>query len=130
MITILPATEPDKSRYLERTGLLAEVCELLLMKDGSVVLGGVAVAVQHSELVIHRLFVEGAELSSLTAEQRFIADSLLRAAASFGANQCAYRIVSRQWEREEFFRAEGFSEDSSGRMVLPTSSIVKICKES
>ena len=100
------------------------------MKDGSVVLGGVAVAVQHSELVIHRLFVEGAELSSLTAEQRFIADSLLRAAASFGANQCAYRIVSRQWEGEEFFRAEGFSEDSSGRMVLPTSSIVKICKES
>ena len=83
MITILPATEPDKSRYLERTGLLAEVCELLLMKDGSVVLGGVAVAVQHSELVIHRLFVEGAELSSLTAEQRFIADSLLRAARSF-----------------------------------------------
>ena len=130
MITILPATEPDKSRYLERTGLLAEVCELLLMKDGSVVLGGVAVAVQHSELVIHRLFVEGAELSSLTAEQRFIADSLLRAAASFGANQCAYRIVSRQWEGEEFFRAEGFSEDSSGRMVRPTSSIVKICKES
>ena len=31
---------------------------------------------------------------------------------------------------EEFFRAEGFSEDSSGRMVLPTSSIVKICKGS
>ena len=130
MINILPVGEPDKSTYLQGTGILEDACELLLMKDKEDVLGGVAVTIENSELLLLKLFVEGADLSALTAEQRFMADSLLRAAASYGANQYAYRIISEQKEGADFFRGEGFTLDDSGRMVLPTSAIVKICKES
>ncbi len=128
MITILPAAGPEKDKYLEQTGWEGTDCELLLMKDREQVLGGAAVTIENSELFFW-LFVERASLSSLTAEQRFIADSLLRAAASFGANQGAYRLAAQQQEGWDFFRAEGFSMDDSGRMLLSTSAIVKICKE-
>lgn len=131
MITILPAAEPDRSRRLDAMGLGSlEGAEILLMKERDAILGSAAVAIENSELILLRLSVEGALLTGLSPEQRFIADSLLRAAASYGANQGAWRLVSREEEAEAFLRAEGFQKEPSGRMVLPTAAIVKISKDS
>ena len=121
MITILPGQGERLSRFRRQYG---EEAELLVMRGPDGELGCVGVRLSHSVLEIVAL--EAA--SSEDGERRFAADSLLRAAASLAANRGAYRLSCALSGWEPFLFAEGFRQEGE-KFVLPTESIVKICKD-
>lgn len=85
---------------------------VLMMGDGQEELGWVAVDMLHSALrMLHMEFPGGGEPAN---ENIFIADSLMRAAASYGAATGAYRIKSMQPELNEFLRLRGFTPMPDG----------------
>lgn len=99
------------------------------MKDGEDELGYVAVAIKSS--VLHMLAMEaGGEALKvpLTMEQRFCADSLMRAAASYGANNGAYKIESHIPQINGVLQGLGWRlEDDIA--VTELKNIVKFVKE-
>lgn len=121
MITILPE-QGDLLAQIRRVH--PSVTDLLVMKDGEERLGTIGVCVEHSVLDILLFEVSCEEETG----RRFIADSLLRAAASLAANRGAYRLSCSLPEWSSFLCAEGFREEE-GRFVLPTEHIVKFCKD-
>lgn len=131
MIQIIPVSGIEREELLSEMGGSSETeAVVLAMKEKDKLLGGTAVDIQHSSLLLKKIYVKNADISSLTPEQRFLADSLLRAAASYGANQCAYQIISWDKEAEPFLLSEGFREIEDGKWVLPMEFIVKNCKDS
>ena len=58
--------------------------------------------------------VPGFELDKLSGEGVFVADSLMRSAASYGAAVGAYRIKSMQPQLSEFLRLRGFTPEKTG----------------
>lgn len=119
MITILPADPAEKEALFQ-----PEADDVLVMRDGGQALGWVAVQAGRACLRLLALTVCPEE----EAERRFCADSLLRAAASYAANQGAYRLCCRLSQWKAFLQSEGFQREGE-EYVLPTSSIVKICKD-
>lgn len=126
MLTILPM-----ENQAEQDALLAGIPEkaagdarILMMQDGNERLGWVAVDMEHSILRMVHMEIPGCELDKLSGEAVFIADSLMRAAASYGAATGAYRIVSAQPALNEFLRARGFTPKETGAET-DLSTIVK-----
>ena len=87
---------------------------VLLMQDGKEELGWVAVDICHSVLRMLHMEVPGFELDKLSGEGVFVADSLMRSAASYGAAVGAYRIKSMQPQLSEFLRLRGFTPEKTG----------------
>ena len=87
---------------------------VLLMQDGKEELGWVAVDICHSVLRMLHMEVPGFELDKLSGEGVFVADSLMRSAASYGAAVGAYRIKSMQPQLSEFLRLRGFTPEKNG----------------
>lgn len=130
MITIVPAQGEEREAFLQSMGLFEKnKADVLLMKDGRELLGGAAVEILHSELWIWNISVLGDSLQMLSSQGRFVADSLLRACASFAANAGAFRLVSNQQEASVFLGSEGFRNEE-GQWFLPTDAIVKFSKDS
>ena len=88
---------------------------MLMMSDGKEELGWVAVEIVHSVLRMLHMEVPGAQPEALTGESVFIADSLMRAAASYGAAVGAYKIRSLEPAWNEFLRLRGFTPGGNGR---------------
>ena len=85
VLTILPMEDREREKSLldglsEKTEDNARV---LMMSDGKEELGWVAVEIIHSVLRMLHMEVPGAQPETLTGESVFIADSLMRAAASY-----------------------------------------------
>lgn len=99
------------------------------MKDGEDELGYVAVAIKSS--VLYMLAMEAGREAlkvPLTMEQRFCADSLMRAAASYGANNGAYKIESHIPQINGMLQGLGWQlEDDIA--VTELKNIVKFVKE-
>ncbi len=87
---------------------------VLLMQDGKEELGWVAVDICHSVLRMLHMEVPGFELDKLSGEGVFVADSLMRSAASYGAAVGAYRIKSMEPQLSEFLRLRGFTPEKNG----------------
>lgn len=87
---------------------------VLLMQDGKEELGWVAVDICHSVLRMLHMEVPGFELDKLSGEGVFVADSLMRSAASYGAAVGAYRIKSMEPQLSEFLRLRGFTPEKTG----------------
>ena len=119
MIAILPLAGEELERF-RREHPDAE--DVLVMTDRRARLGAVGVRVSSSVLHIVLLEADGEE-----PERRFLADSLLRAAASFAANRGAYRLSCALPGWEDFLKSEGFRPED-GSFVLPTDRIVNFCK--
>ena len=96
MLTILPIKEKGRLQEICKEVPGAEnTVDVLLMKDEEEELGYVVVDIKASVLRMISMKVPGEEFKEpLTTEQRFCADSLMRAAASYGANNGAYKIES------------------------------------
>ena len=126
MLTILPMEDREREKSLldglsEKTEDNARV---LMMSDGKEELGWVAVKIVHSVLRMLHMEVPGAQPEALTGESVFIADSLMRAAASYGAAVGAYKIRSLEPAWNEFLRLRGFTPGETGAET-DLSTIVK-----
>ena len=130
MLTILPIKEESRlQEILKGIPGAEDNADVLLMKEGEDELGYVAVAIKSS--VLHMLAMEaggGALKVPLTMEQRFCADSLMRAAASYGANNGAYKIESHIPQINGMLQGLGWQlEDDIA--VTELKNIVKFVKE-
>lgn len=117
MLTILPMEDRQRERELleaipEKAG---DDARILMMRDGTRELGWVAVELLHSVLRMIHMEIPGCEkLDGLSGENAFIADTLMRSAASYGAAVGAYRIGSLQPELNGFLAARGFTPGENG----------------
>lgn len=99
------------------------------MKDGEDELGYVAVAIESSVLQMLAMKAGGeAFRDPLTMEQRFCADSLMRAAASYGANNGAYKIESHVPQINGMLQGLGWRIEGN-IAVTELKNIVKFVKE-
>lgn len=91
-------------------------------------LGYVAVDLKDSILRMRKLEVFGANLEQPDLNARVCVDSLMRAAASYGANKGAYRIETEISSLGALLSRVGFQE-KDGKFGCALSKIVKICKD-
>ncbi|MBW7573993.1 hypothetical protein [Caproiciproducens faecalis] len=102
--------------------------QILIMSEGDNELGYVAVDMQSSVIRMLKMEIFGCEnLAILDDYGRLCADSMLRAAASYGATIGAYRIESRIEALQEFFSGCGFIQ-STHKFISPLSNFIKICQ--
>ena len=129
MVTILPLQDPKRTDEL-----LADLPDrgdnvaVLMMGDADDELGYVVVDIKDSVLRMRKLEVFGSNLEQPDLNARVCADSLMRAAASYGANNGAYRIETAVLGLGVLLRPAGFTEEN-GKFVCDLSKIVKICKD-
>ncbi|MCI9576171.1 MAG: hypothetical protein HFJ84_05825 [Clostridiales bacterium] len=128
MIRILPLKDETKKRErLASVPTLGGHGEILSMQDGREEIGWAAVNLQASVLRIYRMHLSGQTLSALDSEGKSNVDSLMRAAASYGANFGAYRIEIYEPELLDFFCAKGFTKQD-GCAAAPMTLIIKVKK--
>ena len=129
MITILPLQDPKRVQEL-----LADLPDkgdhaaVLMMGDPAGELGYVAVDVKDSVLRMRKMEVFGSNLEQPDLNARICSDSLMRAAASYGANNGAYRIETEVPGLGTLLKASGFLAEGR-KFVCDLSKIVKICKD-
>ena len=78
-------------------------------------------------LRMYDMTVSGQSLKTLDSMGKMIADSLMRAAASYGETNGAEQVISHVAELAWFFAQKGFLEEAEG-MVSPMNRIVHRCK--
>ena len=100
----------------------------MMMGDPADELGYVAVDVKDSVLRMRKMEVFGSNLEQPDLNARICSDSLMRAAASYGANTGAYRIETEVPGLGTLLKASGFLAEGR-KFVCDLSKIVKICKD-
>ena len=115
MLTILPMQEQDRKEELLREIPDAEKsAEILMMRDGEEELGYVAIDIKSSVVRMLKIVLGGNPLPEhLGAEDRFLVDSLMRATASYGANNGAYKIECREEAAWEALMISGFQKEGN-----------------
>ena len=128
MITILPMKDEVRKgeilkNFPERSGL----SDVLVMGEKDELLGTAVLCVDGKLLKLLDLSVAGQVLTSLDPAGKMIADSLMRAAASYGENHGASEIELYVPELDDFWAAKGF-EEKDGCRAAPMSHIVHVKK--
>nr|WP_319488053.1 hypothetical protein [uncultured Caproiciproducens sp.] len=91
-------------------------------------LGYVVVDIRSSVVRMLKMKVFGcSDLAVLDAHGRMCADSMMRAAASYGATIGAYKIESQVDGLRPFLYECGFIQEND-KLISPLSNFVKICK--
>lgn len=91
-------------------------------------LGYVVIDIKSSVIIMLKMEICGChEFSSASKETLICADSLVKAAASYGTTIGAYRIESKIKELENYLISIGFIL-SDGKLFCPLSNFVKFCK--
>jgi hypothetical protein len=102
---------------------------VFIMCDKTEELGYAVADIQSS--AVRMLFMDIAgndSYSDLSPETRICADSLMRAVASYGANNGAYRIESHIEFLDDFFLTLGFQRNKNA-VYTNLDNIIKICKK-
>lgn len=129
MITILPLQDPKRvQELLADLPDKGDYAAVLMMGDPADELGYVAVDVKDSVLRMRKMEVFGSNLEQPDLNARICSDSLMRAAASYGANKGAYRIETEVPGLGTLLKASGFLAEGR-KFVCDLSKIVKICKD-
>lgn len=98
-----------------------------MMRDAGREIGYAAVDVRNSTVRILKLSLNGNPVpDEKNPEAVMAADSLLRAAASYGAFAGAYRVESRTDEFRAYFKALGFVHTPNG-FLCNLSNFIKNC---
>ncbi|HEX3038405.1 MAG TPA: hypothetical protein VHO94_05355 [Oscillospiraceae bacterium] len=98
------------------------------MCDSAEELGYVVTDIQASVLRMLTMKITGCDdFHNLTPDIRICADSMMRAAASYGANNGAYKIESHITELNPFFASIGFTIKNN-IASCDLKNIIKICK--
>jgi hypothetical protein len=98
------------------------------MSDDANELGYVVVDIRASVVRMLAMQVNGCEdLRNRTPDVRICADSMMRAAASYGANNGAYKIESHILPLNDFYTSIGFKMEHDIASCNLTN-IIKVCK--
>lgn len=128
MITILPmADERRKGAILSRYPYLRGQGDVMVMAEKAEELGTVVLSVDGNVLRMYDLTVAGQKLEALDGMGQIVADSLMRAAASYGETKGARQVVSHVKGLEGFLMQKGFHEED-GDMVTKMSNLIHRCK--
>ncbi|BFK83831.1 hypothetical protein I4000191A8_09690 [Clostridia bacterium i40-0019-1A8] len=129
MITILPLQDSKRvEAVLEDLPDRGDNAAVLVMGDPIDELGYVAVDMKDSVLRMRKMEVFGSNLEQPDLNARVCSDSLMRAAASYGANKGAYRIETEIPGLGTLLKGVGFLPEGK-KFVCDLSKIVKICKD-
>ncbi len=97
------------------------------MSDGQVELGYVVIDMKSSVIRMLKMEVYGCnDFTKLNEQNRMCADSMMRAAASYGATIGAYQIESQINGLEKYLNSVGFIT-SKNKLTSPLLNFVKIC---
>ena len=103
--------------------------EILVMSEEGREFGYVLIDIKSSVVRMLKIEIFGCnDLSNMDSHSRMCADSMMRAAASYGATVGAYQIESKIDALEDYFCSVGFVF-SGGRWLNSLLNIVKICKK-
>ena len=124
MITILPMDDAVKKQAVlanyPQAGGLADV---IVMEEKELEYGSAVLSVEGTVLKIHDIIVCGQSLEALDMTGKFVADSLMRSAASYGEHHGAVRIEAYIPALNDFLQQKGFTvEDACA--ATPMSTIV------
>ena len=113
MITILPMEDQQqKKAVLSRYPMLSGKGDVMVMAEKSDILGTVVLSVDGTVLRMYDMTVSGQSLKTLDSMGKMIADSLMRAAASYGETNGAEQVISHVAELAWFFAQKGFLEEA------------------
>lgn len=102
---------------------------VLVMSEGDRELGYVVVDVRSSVVRMLKMEIFGCDnLAELDVRSRMCADSMMRAAASYGATVGAYQIESQVDGLQQFLFGCGFIQ-SNHKLSSPLSNFIKICRK-
>ena len=102
--------------------------QVLVMSEGNQELGYVVVDVRSSVVRMLKMKIFGCDnLAELDARSRMCADSMMRAAASYGATVGAYQIESKVDGLQQFLFGCGFIQ-SNHKLSSPLTNFIKICR--
>lgn len=110
--------------FLKKHPQIGEENEIFWMKDGAEDIGYEIVCCKNNIVEICSLQLFTPDLN----ENMWAVDALMRAAVSYGVNHGAVYALCKILEIKDFLRSRGFQE-KDGQMIIPTSRIVKICKD-
>lgn len=117
-----------KDRIIQEITDAESNAEVLSMTEADREAGYIVVDIKDSTIRILRLIIEKSELNEQNPEALMIADSLMRAAATYGASIGAYQIESRITEFQNYFQSVGFIKSKKG-FLCNLSNIIKICDD-
>ena len=124
MITILPMQdEARKQSMLAGYPGISGRADVIVMEEKELEYGSAVLSVEGTVLKIYDITVCGQSLSALDMTGKFVADSLMRSAASYGEHHGATRIESYVPELNDFLQKKGFDAEE-GCMATPMSTIV------
>jgi hypothetical protein len=99
------------------------------MSDSADELGYVVVDIRASVIRMLAMQMNGFEdYHDMTPEVRICADSMMRAAASYGANNGAYKIESHILPLNDFYTSIGFKMEHD-IVSCDLTNIIKVCKK-
>ena len=128
MITVHPMTDKEKvGRILGKIPGAEDDAVVLTMQENGIQMGYVAVDVKSSVLRMHTMQVAGCDdFSNLDEHSRMCAEFLVKSAASYAANNGAYKMRSFVSGLETFLKTMGFEQENDN-MSIDLIKIVKYC---
>lgn len=127
MLQVSPIKDADaRAAILRGVPEAGADAQILLLTEADKQLGLVAVDIKSSVLRMLAMELGGADPADrLSPEDAFLADFLMRAAASYGANHGAYRISSHIPAIEPILRPLGFTGEN-GIVTIDLIHIVHV----
>ena len=128
MFTILPEKEKDFSGpILERCGADGKEPAVLVARCGEEMLGYVALDLWNGQVRILEFTLYGKELEKLSGEDKDLADSMVKAAASYGMNRQIFQAICGQKSLFPILKGFGF-EQIDDKMRIDFSRLLRKCK--
>ena len=124
MITILPMEDTArKQAILAEYPRISGKADVIVMAEKALEYGSAVLSLDGTVLKLYGITVCGQSLSELDMTGKFVADSLMRSAASYGEHHGATRIESYIPALNDFLEKKGFTLED-GCMATPMSTIV------
>ena len=132
MLTVLPLKDTQrKTELLKSVPKASDNAAVLVMANGEEELAWVVVDIHSSIVRMLKMQVGEKEepLDITNSEVSMCVDTLMRAAAYYGANNGAYRIFSAVKGIENYLQGLGFQIHADG-LVVDLKEIVRFCSPS
>ncbi|MCI9273072.1 MAG: hypothetical protein HFE39_03845 [Clostridiales bacterium] len=129
MLTILPEKNPAVcAEVWNRCGAEGKDPAVLCARSGEECLGYVAVDIWNQRLRILEFVLTGKALDQLDGEDKDLADSMIKAAASYGMNRNVFQAESGQVSLFPLLAQFGFQQIDN-KMTIDFTQLIRKCKK-
>lgn len=129
MLTILPDKDQAFCASIwSRCGATGKDPAVLCARIGEELLGYVAVDIFDRRVRILEFALEGKELTSLDGEDKDLADSMIKAAVSYGMNRNVFQAESEQVSLFPLLAQVGFQQIDN-KMTIDFNQLIRKCKK-